>query len=452
MNLHGPVRAAETARAGDALVTIRFDAWTDGKVAPSTHTIRVAQPQTKITLAPVAPELKKTLVHPDRKASVGQLKFSDDGSRLFVSGYPSGVVQIFDFPSGKEVRRIAGPVGMRSSMAYAVPSGDWKTVYVAVESRKTERVVKDGKTQVVPKYSGEVRVFDVATGEERPSLKREGNGAVATITLGPDGKTLIARETTAGFNDKGDRTMTSHVIEWDLTARTHRKVAEGYRDAKRSPDGRWSAVSFTDYEKLSTSLKVTDTKSGKETTLLSADQKAVGYVVFAPDGRFLAASINGFGRDGGGEVKVWDLKSLQKIKVPEISGGLLELASSPDGAYLAVWDFGTGTRLIDTKTWKERTLAGRSEKVQFARFAFSADGRQFAVMSMPKFEDMMRIRDPDPFDYPQPRVYLYDLGTDAPPRVFVCPQGFVVDLAFDPKGKWLAAGASGGVWLFDVGK
>src|SRR5262245_16327146 len=178
-------------------------------------------------------------------------------------------------PSGKEIRRIGGPVGMRSSMAYAVPSADWKTVYIAVESRKTERVVKDGKTQVVPKYSGEVRVFGVSTGEERSPLKHDGNGAVATITLGPDGKTLIARETTAGFKDKGDQTITSHVIEWDLATRTHRKLAEGYRDAKRSPDGRWSAVSFTDYEKLSTSLKLTDTKSGKETTLVSADKKAV---------------------------------------------------------------------------------------------------------------------------------------------------------------------------------
>jgi WD40 repeat protein len=185
---------------------------------------------------------------------------------------------------------------------------------------------------------------------------------------------------------------------------------------------------------------------------LTADQKAVGYVVFAPDSRFLAASLNGFGRDGGGEIKVWDLKTLQEIKVPEMKGGLLELACSPDGAYLAVWDLGIGTRLIDTKTWKERPLPGRGEKEQFARFAFSADGRQFTVMSMPKFEDMMRIRDPDPFDYPQPKVYVYDLAADAPPRVFVCPQGFVVDLVFDPKGKWLAAGASGGVWLFDVGK
>jgi WD40 repeat protein len=139
------------------------------------------------------------------------------------------------------------------------------------------------------------------------------------------------------------------------------------------------------------------------------------------------------------------------VKTLEMSG-VLDLTCSPDGAYLAVWDFGAGTRLIDTKTWKDRELPGHSEKEQFARHAFSPDGRRFAVMLVPRVEETLRIRDPDPRDYPQPKLFLYDLATDSPPRVFVCPQGFVMNLAFDPKGKWLAAGASGGVWLFDVSK
>jgi len=73
-------------------------------------------------------------------------------------------------------------------------------------------------------------------------------------------------------------------------------------------------------------------------------------------------------------------------------------------------------------------------------------------MGVANFDEMSRNREPDPLDYPQPKLYLYDLTTDAPPRVMVCPQGFVTHLSFDPQGKWLAAGASGGVWMFDVGK
>ena len=452
MNLHGPVRAADNAGAGEATAIINFDSWTAVKVAPTIHTVRVEKPRTQITLEPVASQLKKTLVHPDRKASVGQMQFSADGTRLFVSGYPSGIVQVFDMTTGKELRRITGPRGLRSSSAYAIPSADWKTAYIAVENRKAERVVKDGKSQMVPKYTGEIRVFDLGTGEEKPALMREGNGAVATVALSPDAKTLIARETTSGVNEKGERTITSRVIEWDPVARTHKVLYEGYADDHRSKDGRWKAIATNDYEKLSTSLKLTDTKAGKQTVLLDAEKKRVGYVLFSPDSRYLVANVNRYGRDTGGDLLVWDLQTLKPVEAPTMKDAVLDMSYSPDGAHLAVWDHGTGTRLIDTRTWKERPLAGRGDKLQFARFAFSADGRTFAVVAVPKYDDVARVRDPDPLDFPQPKVYLYDLTGDAPPRVMVCPQGFVVNLQFDPKGKWLAAGASGGVWLFDVSK
>ena len=59
--------------------------------------------------------------------------------------------------------------------------------------------------------------------------------------------------------------------------------------------------------------------------------------------------------------------------------------------------------------------------------------------------------DPDPLDYVQSRIYLYDLAKTDSPKVLVCPQGFMTRLEFDPKGRWLAAGGTGGVWLFSVG-
>jgi hypothetical protein len=108
--------------------------------------------------------------------------------------------------------------------------------------------------------------------------------------------------------------------------------------------------------------------------------------------------------------------------------------------------------MIDTKTWTERVLPGKDPKDTFQRFTFSADGKRLALVGMRVPPEAMRSREPDPLDYPQSRVYLYDLAKDGPPRVFVCPQGFMTSLAFDPTGRWLAAGATGGVWLFEVGK
>ncbi|HKB42285.1 MAG TPA: hypothetical protein VKD72_38010 [Gemmataceae bacterium] len=78
------------------------------------------------------------------------------------------------------------------------------------------------------------------------------------------------------------------------------------------------------------------------------------------------------------------------------------------------------------------------------------DGKQLAVAASRNPPGAMCTRDPDPLDYPQPRIYLCDLMSDAAPKVLICPQRFVVHLAFTPDGKRLATGASGGALLFDL--
>jgi WD40 repeat protein len=199
-------------------------------------------------------------------------------------------------------------------------------------------------------------------------------------------------------------------------------------------------------------LKVTDSKSGKETTLIDAKSKSIGYVVVSADGRFLAATVRDFGRDGTSEVKAWELATLKEVQMPKGLGAILELAFSPDGDYLALWELDNGTRLISTKTWKEHPLPGKDAKDKFARWTFSADGKRLALVATRYPPGTDYLRDPDPLDYVQSRVYLYDLTSAGPPKVFVCPQGFMTRLEFDPKGRWLAAGGTGAVWLFAVEK
>jgi WD40 repeat protein len=453
VNLHGPVRAATSAGTGDAEATIRFDAWKDGQVAPTKHSIRVEAPRVQLDLEPVAPELRKTLVHPDRKATMGVLQYSPDGGKVFVAGYPSGIVQVFNAATGKELRRVVGPAGGRSSSGYAVPSADWKMAYIAIESRKGERVTKDGKTVFVPKYTGEIRVFDLTTGEEKPPLKRPDNGAVATVRLSPDGKSLRTFESFSRLNEKGERVNSTGDFEWDLTTGTSRKRPDGHWDDKRSKDSRWLASMRVNYQALTARLAVTDTKVGKESVLLDDKNTTLGFVSLAPDGRFLAASVYRHDKGRDVELKVWELGTMREVSLKSLKlDSVMDLNFSPDGSVLAAWTLPGGTRLIDTGTWKERELPGKDAKDAYQRYAFSADGKSLALVGTRYPAGWERSRDPDPLDFPQPRIYLYDLAAGGPPRVMVCPQGFVTKLAFDPTGRWLAAGATGGVWMFEVGK
>jgi WD40 repeat protein len=384
---------------------------------------------------------------------MGVLQFSQDGSKVFVAGYPSGVVQVFDVNSGKELRRVNGPRGFRSSMSYAVPSSDWKTAYIAVEVRKHDRAQKDGKTVIIPNWTGEIRVFDLMTGEEKPALKRPDNGAVATVHLSADGKMLRTYETFSRLNEKGERTNSTGEFEWDLATGTSRKRQDGHWEEKRSKDGRWSASARVDYHGLTARLAVTNTKMSKETVLLDDKQTTLGFVSLSADGRFLAASIYRFAKGRNAEFKVWELGTMREAPVQSLKlDAVTDLTFSPDGSVLVAWTFPGGTRLIDTATWKDRELPGKDSKDTFQRFTFSADGKQLALVATRFPPGWERARDPDPLDFPQPRIYLYDLTTSNPPRVMVCPQGFVTKLEFDPTGKWLAAGGTGAVWMFDVGQ
>jgi WD40 repeat protein len=73
-------------------VTLSFDAWPAGAVAPTTNTVPVLPPKVAVKTEPVSPRLIRTLVHPVRKSSISLLQFSTDGRRLAVAGYPSGVL------------------------------------------------------------------------------------------------------------------------------------------------------------------------------------------------------------------------------------------------------------------------------------------------------------------------------------------------------------------------
>lgn len=451
MNLHGPVRAAESAGSGTATLTVSFEAWKEGHVAQSTHTAKVIRPKAA-KLEPVSPRLIRSLVHPDRKASISLLNYSADGKRLAVAGYPSGVLQIWDVDAGKELSRVETPPGYRGTDKYVALTADWKTAYTPHDGRKVVRSEKDGEKRTLIDYDGEVRVWDVTTGKLKPPVKLAPHRGASEAVVSPDGTRLITAEA-GSYDPKGAKFVPHATVYRNLSGDNPPvELATGFAMAAFSPDGRTFALAANDREKGSARLLLFDARTGKEAAALAEEPNAnIYYPTYSPDGKRVAAEVRGPG-DSASAVKVWDAatgKELAVLELPE-PGVVRWPAFSPDGRFVTgATDKGVGY-VWDAATGKVALTLRLGEKGYTSFVAVSPDGRRAAAVGRPELNREDYGRDPDPADLPQPRVVLYDLTTGKVADTLVCPHGIPGRATFSPDGKVLAVGGSGAVHLFDV--
>jgi WD40 repeat protein len=455
VNLHGPVRVAETAGSGSAKITLSFDAWKGGNVAPTTHTLTVLPPKAAAKEEPVAPNLIASLVHPERKASIGALAFSPDGARLFASGWPSGVVQFWDVASKKEIRRIETR-GYRGSLEYAQLTPDWKTLYVPMEKRAVKTFERDGKRQHRYEYSGQIRVWDVASGKEAEPLLPAPGSAPITARLTPDGRFLIYCEQPS--YDAGDQRVKEVMMVCDLAAGKKWKLTDGYGYPVFAPDGKSIAIAQTDHEGPKSSVvRILDLGTGKELAKATCPDKERHFSVRAisPDAAVVAVALGGK-KAAPFEVRFLDAKTLEdrgKLigKGDPESYGWGRGIFTPDGKHYVAID-GVGNALLWNVAERrvERTLPVGGDQAG-GHLAVSPDGTILAVGWMPKLDaELAEQPEPDPDDLPQPRVSLIDLSGKTPPRILIAPHGYLGNIAFSPDGRLLAFGGAGAVHLFDL--
>jgi hypothetical protein len=132
--------------------------------------------------------------------------------------------------------------------------------------------------------SGEVKIWDAASGRERLSLKHA--GCVEAVVFSPD----MRRLATASRDNK--------VRVWDLDSGKELFALKGHRHPVSclafSPDGQRLASGGTD-----NTLKIWDAENGQELLSLSGHAYSIRSLTFSPDCKWLASG------DNSGTVRIW---------------------------------------------------------------------------------------------------------------------------------------------------
>ncbi len=219
------------------------------------------------------------------------LAFTHDGRQLAVS--MNFAARMIDVTTGKELRRFPKQsIGMN---AIAV-SPDDATVATTGHS---------------------IKLWDIATGQEKtPALKGHG-GSVESVAFSPDGTTLAT-----GSWD-------STVKLWDVATRRERMTLEGHTASVQSvafsPDGkRLASIGFTP------ELILWDIASGKRLRTWAGRQDLGQRVCFSPDGRWVAAET--LGRTEGRDLGIWDVAT--GMQITQVGAGAGSYMFAPDGKKL----------------------------------------------------------------------------------------------------------------------
>jgi WD40 repeat protein len=326
--------------------------------------VRAAGPANGSATAPalasagaVADQLpKEGLALPGLAWDVFAVALSADGKSLVTAGghFSKSELKGWGLPGGKSPKELKGHLNSlhAAALASATPvlaSGD-DSGYVLVRSLGEDKelfnkkatqgyvysvaLTADGKTLAAGcgmldfgtgKDSGEVKVWDVATGQARDFKGHERN--VLGVALTADGKTLAS--------GSSDRT----VRLWDVANGKELRKLEGHTDGVNSvavsADGKVLASGGKD--KL---VILWDLNTGKPAHTLKGHTGEVSSVALSADGKLLAS--------GGADktVRLWDTASGKEVATVKAPDEVLGVALTPDGKVLAA-----GGRGKSAKVW-----------------------------------------------------------------------------------------------------
>jgi WD40 repeat protein len=320
----------------------------------------------------------------------GPLQLSPDGRWLaqLLNGDPAQIV-VWDVATGREAFTLTIPVGELPAILAWSPDGKHLATAGNFQSSKTagnERVIvwdmtarKEGLSfaigpglcrslvwspdgaRLALAYENGLKVYDSATGKEVLALP----GAFR-VDWSPDSKQIAAPSAVFRQAVKVWNAATGAEV---LTFRGHAAMPFCL---KWSPDGHRLASAAGD------AIKVWDVAAEPGSVALDGFTRPVHAVSWSRDGRRLAAQAD------DGTIKTWDWATRKELASIAAENCVEHIAWAPDNrriaapvernSAVAVWDAGTGERLLTFATTRKAT--GRNTKVVVT---WSPDGRLLAA-------------------------------------------------------------------------
>lgn len=326
---------------------------------------------------------------PEREVSSPDEKSADDSLLRDLAKAWQGTMPdstpILEFSTNDSVRKIAySPDGKRIAIGNGPPTWIARTI---------------GGSRIKGDWKPSVEILDAATGKATVSLRlstanedkviagteRVSHFEVGALKFSPDG-TLLAVGTSIGqvklFDVRTGEVVRS--LDDENAKLADEKTPADWKSLRRamggvvalafSPDGRQLAMcgasfadfaaSFNSVRRLTRSVtgpgrvKVWDVGTGELKYDLAGHDSHVNDVVFSPDGSMLASAGNWLTPDNlGTGVVLWSAHTGTEIRSFETSanGGMRSIAFSPDSRWLAI-----GTQRFDNSNSKEPSSGGVS--------------------------------------------------------------------------------------------
>jgi WD40 repeat protein len=324
-------------------------------------------------------------------------------------------------------------------------------------------VEKDGKRLLDWKFDGEVRSWDLSTGELKKIYKHVPARSIIWTHLSPDGSKLVTYDELPGIQESQPKRAVS---VWDVRTGQYLQLPDGLESNGRfSPNGRILATTTIDEDGCSHALKLFETSTGKENLSIPVKEKTWVWIrAFSPDSRLLVTDWEVFEdakkRDRYESwLKWWDTATGKEVASfgGKADRGFGWASFSQDGQTLAVTqNHSEGVEMlffdVRNKQLKNSVLLAKKskgERVIVRRPPISPDGKWLAVITQ-EFPENQSGQEPDVQDVPQARIHLIDVAAGEIRETMVSPPGFPIGSAFSPDGRTLATGGHGRVLLWDL--